>query len=266
MVNPIKLMTNVAVDPAAAKEAMGVIDPAVVRPIENVALCLAALKKAIDRGPQRHRVVPFFGPSGFGKSYAACFAANTCNCIYICLDSNVNKTRLFRKFVRALGLGVTGMPGTLMDAVVARLRDTDTPIIVDEADYLCQKDLVDSLRDLCDLSGVACLIIGEEKLPNKLNKWPRFTGRVFDWVQAVPVSRTDAQALIPFYSPQVAFADDLLDEMVKQAKGSVRCVTDTLTRLEEIALPHGIKKLDLAAWIKLGSPALKITPPPVRTF
>jgi superfamily II DNA or RNA helicase len=58
------------------------IVPSKIKPIQNVALCTAAMQEAINRRPEQDGIVVFSGPTGFGKTYAACYVANTFHCIY----------------------------------------------------------------------------------------------------------------------------------------------------------------------------------------
>ena len=47
-----------------------------IAPLKNVAMCGRALDRAITRPQHLPGMVCFYGPSGFGKSFAAAYTAN----------------------------------------------------------------------------------------------------------------------------------------------------------------------------------------------
>lgn len=58
----------------------------------NVALCIRAMERAISRPGHLPGLVGFYGPSGFGKSVAAAYAANTFHAYYIeCRDDGARR-------------------------------------------------------------------------------------------------------------------------------------------------------------------------------
>ncbi|MGD0660413.1 MAG: ATP-binding protein [Syntrophorhabdales bacterium] len=242
------------------------IVPSKIKPIQNVALCTAAMQEAMNRRPEQDGIVVLSGPTGFGKTYAACYVANTFHSIYVECTSTFTKKVFFAEVAEAVGISSKGTSRSLEKEVTETLVALNQPLIVDEVDYLVRNGLIDVIRDIHRSTGVACLLIGEEELPQKLLKWTRVTGRVLRWVPAQPVSLDDARALAPFYSPKVDIADDLLGAMVKAARGSVRQVSANLVRIEAAALKKSVRKLDLAAWLELGLPSLIQDPPSVRKF
>jgi hypothetical protein len=105
------------------------------------------------------------------------------------------------------------------------------------------------------------LLIGEEKLPQKLTRYERLHGRVLEWVSAQPAALADAKALTRIYCPGIEVADDLLRELTSKAKGSVRRIAVNLDRIRQEAAALGWTKVDLALW---GERQLYTGEPPAR--
>ena len=89
------------------------------------------------------------------------------------------------------------------------------PLIIDELDHMVKKGAVELIRDIHDGSQAAILLIGEERLPAKLERWERFHGRVLDWVPAQPADLDDCRHLANLYCHNIKIADDLLSAMHK---------------------------------------------------
>jgi hypothetical protein len=131
---------------------------------------------------------------------------------------------------------------------VNELQGSGRPLIIDEMDYLVQKSAVDIVRDLHDETGAAIALIGEEKLPGKLQRWERFHGRILDWQGAQPISLPDCQHLTRLYCPGVQVGEDLMQRLHKLARGSARRVCVNLSHIAEECRRLGAEEMDLTAW------------------
>ncbi len=61
---------------------------------------------------------------------------------------------------------------------------------------------VEIVRDFYEASQGTFLIIGEEMLARKLEKWERFHGRILNWVLALPADCNDVTLLAVIYAPK----------------------------------------------------------------
>lgn len=126
------------------------------------------------------------------------------------------------------------------------------------------RNMVETIRDLYESSHAAILLIGEEQLPQKLQRWERFHGRVLDWHQAQPADLSDARALNNHYLPQVELADDLLMKLVESGGGSVRRICINLNMIGEYAVGADLKIISAKDWGK--RPLHSGKPPRARRF
>ena len=193
-----------------------------IAPLNNVALGVRALERAMKRPRYLPGMVCFYGPSGWGKTFAACYTANKYHAYYIECRSTWTKKAVLQAICKEMGIAAAHTVYGMTDQIIEHMRLAGRPLIVDEMDYLAEKQAVNIIRDLYDGSGVPIVMIGEEKIPNKLKKWERFHGRVLDWVPAQPADIEDARVLVQFYAPKIQIQDDLISKIVELAKGSVR--------------------------------------------
>jgi hypothetical protein len=224
--------------------------PAGIAPLANIAVAERAISRALGRGLHQPGMVVMNGPSGYGKSMAAAWVTARNRAYYVQASDFWTKKAMLKDICRALGLQFK--PSDTVDdmakTVAAQLEQSGRPLIIDEFDYVVEKNLVEAIRSLYEGSKAAILIIGEEALPQKLKKWERFHGRILDWFPAEPASLTDARELARLYCPHVKVSDDLLQKIVDKTRCSARRISTNLEMIQEEALGMGWESIDLATW------------------
>lgn len=224
--------------------------PAGIAPLANIAVAERAISRALGRGLHQPGLVVMHGPSGYGKSMAAAWVTARNRAYYVQASDFWTKKAMLKDMCRALGLQFK--PGDTVDemakTVAAQLEQSGRPLVIDEFDYVVEKNLVEAIRSLYEGSKAAILIIGEEALPQKLKKWERFHGRILDWFPAEPASLADARELARLYCPHVTVADDLLQKLVDKTRSSARRISTNLETIQEEALGSGWDSVDLAMW------------------
>lgn len=218
--------------------------------IANLGMCDIAIERAVSRSANLPGLVCFYGPSGWGKSMAANYVANTRRARYVQAKSVWTKKHFLKAVLFEMGIKPAATIPEMADQVAEELAASGRPLVIDEMDHLVDRNAVELVRDLYESSQAPILMIGEEGLPNKLKRWERMHGRVLAWVPAQPVTLEDAHKLRPLYCPNVGVAEDLLDKLVSLSHGSVRRVCVNLERIQEEAMVQGLDSIDLTAWGK----------------
>jgi DNA transposition AAA+ family ATPase len=217
-------------------------------PLANVSLCEIALTKALSRPRHLPGMVCFYGPSGWGKSTAATYVSLVHRAYYIqCQDGWVRKAILVN-ILRVMGIHPKNSIWEMTEQVCEQLAKSGRPLIIDELDKLVEKQAVELIRDLYEGSGAVILLIGEERLPDKLTRWERFHGRILDWVPAQPADSEDARHLKRLYHPDLEVEDKLLGRIVSASRGSARRVCVNLARVEELAREAGLARVMDKDW------------------
>ena len=219
-----------------------------IAPLTNVALCLGTLKRAIDRPRHLPGITVFYGPSGFGKSTAAACAVIQCRACYVQARSSWTRKAAHETICKGLGLKPGKTISEMLDQIAEELALSGKPLVIDEADFLVEHKQIEIVRDIYEASQAPIMLIGEEWLPGKLEKWERFHGRALDWCPAQPVSFEDVKALCRLYAAGTEIADDLLQRIYTVSNGSARRVVVNLALVEEAAKVEGRKTISLADW------------------
>lgn len=219
-----------------------------VAPLTNISLCAGALDRAVNRAYHLPGMVVFYGPSGWGKSTAAAYTANRMRAYYVECKSTWTKKATLTAIVREMGIPAPNTIYEMSDVICEQLAKSGRPMIIDEMDHLVDKSAVEIIRDLYEGSGAAILLIGEERLPKKLERWERFHGRILDFVPAQPSDLEDARHLARLYCREVQVADDLLKKIHQASNGSARRICVNLERVQAEALASGMDAIDAKAW------------------
>lgn len=216
---------------------------------QNVAAFLTLTQKLIERDPTAPGFGVFYGPSGYGKTFASIFAQNKTRAIRVEVGDCWTRKSLLKAILAECGQKAKGTMADMADEVIKILGDDPgRPLIIDEADRLVDKRMVELVRDLQDKTTAPIILIGEENLPTKLATIERAHNRVLDWVGAAPADMGDVHALAGSLCRGFTVADDLLGAILKASEGRARRIVVNLIRAGELARTYGLKEVDLAAW------------------
>lgn len=229
-----------------------------VAPIQNVALCNLLLQQAINRPPHLPGMVCFHGPSGWGKSTAAAYAANKHSAYYIECKSTWTKKAVLIAILKEMGIQPATTIPEMADQVAEQLAKSGRPLIVDELDHLVDKKVVEIIRDIYEGSNAPILLIGEENIDIKLLKWERFHNRILAWQGAQPSTPADTKQLAALYIKDVDIADDLLEHICNESRGVTRRICVNLNLVRQEALNMGMDAISRKEWtgeLYTGNPA-----------
>lgn len=217
-----------------------------VAPLKNVSAFSELVDRVMNRPPHLPGMATFHGYSGYGKSWAAIYAANKYNAIAIEVGESWSRVKFCDALMHELGLQPRGTIAQKVDKIVETLMLTNAPLIIDEFDYVVQKKFVELVREIHDNSGAPIILIGEELLPDKLAEWERFHNRVLDWIPAQPADLDDVCHLARLYAPKVEIGAPLLQHILKISQGRVRRICVNLGHIYEYARTEGLPAVDMA--------------------
>lgn len=201
-------------------------------PVETSVYKLAHTACDMARRYRNFAVLP--GHVGVGKTFALkrylAMRANThmIECTPTMTPSSLVKL-LARKIV---GFEVKGSIADRFDAVVDALRNTDSLLIVDEAETLTPRQL-HTLRRLRDLANIGILLSGTEHLSGVLKpehgQFDQIRSRCGFWPQTITcISAEDAAALIQSGFGAEDVPEDVVQRLYQYSRGSARMLSEGL--------------------------------------
>ncbi len=117
---------------------------------------------------------------------------------YVRVGDSWTKKTLVRAILKELG--VREPKGTVADlteqAIIRLAEPNHPPLFIDEADKLVDKGMIELVREIQEGAQIPIVLIGEELLPQKLQKVERVHNRVLEWVPAEKCDVEDTR--VPF--------------------------------------------------------------------
>ena len=230
-----------------------------IAPLRNVAALISLVERVQTRAFGLPGMATFYGPSGWGKTTAVTVAANEYQAHVVQIKDCWTPTYFAQAIMREIGLTPVRGVAAMVDAIGAQLARSDRPLLIDDAQYLLRKRMIELARDIYESCQSPVILVGEEKLPQDLTRWENIHNRQLAWEPALPCNLSDAQKLAPIYAPNVEVAPDLMSAIVDASAGSIRRVATNLARVQELARSRGQRIADLATW---GDRAFQTGQPP----
>jgi len=147
-----------------------------------------------------------------------------------------------------MGATIKGSVAKKVKEAISILASDTRPLIIDEADFLVKKSMIDIVREIADRTWIPVILIGEENLPHKLAAFERSHNRVLEFQAAEPCDMDDARQLAKLYVPQLTIEDALLKHVVEDSDGIARRICVNLERLNEFAKRQGVSQLTKELW------------------
>ncbi len=219
---------------------------------KNVAQATGIFTSLLQRSP----AVPGFGlidgRPGLGKTFATIKLLNSVeNGVYIravALDSAATfLDRLLKE------LSVRDRPRAKMarfEKVLEALNDYPRVVFIDEADYYMDKpELLETLRDIHDMTGIAIILVGMDKIARKISKLPQLDSRISQRYEFQPADLEDMQIMVKeLFEHGISVGDSLLRKVINETHGNYRLAAIALENIERKAKVDGIKHIDVAEY------------------
>ncbi len=216
-----------------------------VLPLTNVGIAMSMMEEAlsIEAEPGLHLL---YGESGWGKTTAVIAVANEFRCAYLPAMEAMSKKSMLIDLL--IAIGERNHKGTIPDLArraADRLLDTGQALIIDEADKLIKEGMLEIIRAIHDRSQVPVVLVGEELLAEKLERFERFHNRIIGFHAAQPATLADGRLLAEAYARGVEVAEDLVRETVRETRGVTRRIKANFLKIGREARAEGEASVDL---------------------
>jgi DNA transposition AAA+ family ATPase len=220
--------------------------PATVARLKNVAALLALAETLQHRQAYLPALGVFSGYAGYGKSIAAQYVQNRNEALYVEVRDFWTKKMCAEAILMECGVArPKGTYGAMMNEIIKRLGDDNSRLlIVDEADKLVDRNAIELVRDIYEGTHCPVLLIGEELLPQKLEKYERVHSRVLGFELAMPCDLDDTRALAQVFCRHLSISDPLLERVRATTRGNARLIAITLNEMAVFAAQNRADSLD----------------------
>ena len=220
------------------------VNPMTIAPLKNVATLMDIYYAMKNRRHGSSPLATFSGFSGYGKTMACDFVVHREDCYRVEVSSYWTKKDFCRAVLTELMFEAPESMtiSKMMAKIAERLgQESSAVLIIDEADFLAEKKMIELVRDIQRESQASIILVGEERLNEKLKPWDRIFDRALHKVLAQPCDVEDAATLArKSAAPVITLADDLIASIVDRTKGRARRISNTLDSVLETARNHGL--------------------------
>ncbi|MBO9538750.1 AAA family ATPase [Herbaspirillum sp.] len=225
--SPAKLLTAISSAMRHADETSG----HVMAPVETSVFKLMHLGCDMARRNRNFAVLSAY--VGTGKTFAIKrYAATHPNTYIIEATPTMTPQSLIKRLARMVAGVEKGSIADKFDEVVSSLRDTDSLIIVDEAETLTPHQL-HTIRRIRDLANIGIVLAGTEHLSGLIKpqhgQFDQIRSRTGFWPETIRhITVEDAAALTQSAFGAEEVAEDVIERLYAYCRGSARMLTEGL--------------------------------------
>ncbi len=220
---------------------------------KNVKRFMGALHDLQTRGLGIEGMGILWGQPGEGKSTVIAYATNTLNGVFMRANACWTVTAMLGTLVRELGGQAKSFRAPMVEWAASELSERPRPVFIDEADYLLRDaSMIDSMRDLYDMSGCPVVFIGMEDLGRKLagvERYSRFSRRITQWIEFCGLDLEDARMVADTVC-EVKVADDLIAHLHEETRGNIGRMVTGLSLIERMGKTNSLPVVTAKDWGK----------------
>lgn len=215
---------------------------------KNLLRFMTSVEELMNRPAGTEGCGLLWGEPGEGKTTAVAYVANIYDAVFVRAVGCWTVTTMLGELCKELGGQRMLRRADMVEWICRQLAERPRPIFIDEADYLFrQEEMMDSIRDIYDLSGCPVILIGMEEIARKIQQHARFARRITQWIEFQGVDLADARTLADTCC-EARIADDLLKHLHTEARANVGRMIIGLSRIEKMAKASSLSEVTLAQW------------------
>lgn len=203
----------------------------------NVMAFLAGFTAVETRGAMESCFMLVSGKAGYGKtSTAKWWGLNqSINAVYIRATSKMTPHWMIAEIVRELGQQPDRRMEYCFAQAVKQVALARRPLIIDEAEHcLADPSVLESVRDISDLTEVPVILIGYDQIKSKLKQHEQLSSRVSAVVEFKPLSLEDVTTCCRDLT-DVEIEPDLCSAILKESQGRPRLILEGIANVERHA-------------------------------
>ena len=213
---------------------------------ENYSRFLAGVQAVEQRGAAEAGMMLVHGAPGYGKSHIVSHWAADSGATF--LRANVDWTPKYAlvELAKALRVDHSGTAQALFARLLERVVETQTPIIIDEAEFTLPHNAasLEKIRDISDRAEVTVVLVGMERIQQAIARHKQIAGRIAHVVEFGPASPADVEHACRQLA-EVEVSPALCAEVHRLTGGRMREVLNVLATIERIAAINGQSAMDV---------------------
>ncbi|GFK94450.1 hypothetical protein NNJEOMEG_02295 [Fundidesulfovibrio magnetotacticus] len=214
---------------------------------ENYSRFVAGIQAVEQRGAAEAGMMLVHGAPGFGKSHIVGHWAAEASAVFLRANVDWTPKYFLVELARALRVDPTGTAQQLFSRLLERVVETQTPIVIDEAEFSLHQNAaaLEKVRDLSDRAEVTVVLIGMERIQQSIARHKQLSSRIAQVVEFVPSTLADVEQACRQLA-EVGMTPALVAEVHRISGGRMREVLNVIAAVERIAAINGQSTLDVS--------------------
>lgn len=182
------------------------------------------------------------GDFGLGKSETIKWWSFKNDCIYVRANQGMSSRWLLSEIADELGEEYYWNSQATFNSIENHLLQEPKTIIIDEIDYLIEKNTVETLRDIHDRTGCPMVLVGMANADRKLAKYPHLVDRIYKTFKFEKYTTEDIKLILQDLT-DIEITEDGLNYLTTRAD-QFRQIVKLINKIEKKALINQIEVLD----------------------
>ena len=208
---------------------------------KNVKNFVALMEELQNLPPNIPKIALVYGDYGLGKSETIKWWSFKNDCIYIRANKGMATRWLLSEIADEIGIETYWQIDEIFKDIETYLTKYPKTIIIDEVDYLVEKNSIEILRDLHDRTGCPLVLVGMNYVDKKLSRYPHFTDRIYRSFKFENYNKTDIKQILNELS-DIKITDDGLEYLATRAN-QFRQIVKLLNKVEKLAKTNDIEEI-----------------------
>jgi DNA transposition AAA+ family ATPase len=211
---------------------------------KNVQKFITTMTALSGRGDGVPGIALVFSEPGLGKTRTALWYCNQDNnAVFMRTIKLMTGRWMLEALVSELGEAPAWKTADLFRQAVDQLMSRPRIVMIDEVDYLTyDARVIETLRDLHDITGAPFVFIGMDNADRKLRRYRHLYDRFSEILKFHPLDRDDIKKVATELT-DLKFSDDAIDWLTDNTRGMIRQLIIALHRIEKIAHLRNLKQI-----------------------
>jgi DNA transposition AAA+ family ATPase len=192
-----------------------------------------------------------YGEPGLGKTRTALWMVNhtdggaghTLGSVFLRTKKLMTGRWLLEELVAELGEAPAWRTADLFRQAVDQLMGRPRIVMIDEVDYLAyDARVIETLRDLHDITGAPFVFIGMDRADQKLRRYRHLYDRFSEILKFKPLDKEDVKKVAAEMT-ELAFDASAIDWLTDRTQGMIRQLIINLHRAERVARARGLRQV-----------------------
>lgn len=209
---------------------------------KNVKNFVSLMDKLKKLPPNIPKLALVFGEHGLGKSQTILWWANKNDAVYIRSNQGMTSRWLLSEIADELGESPFWHTQETFNMIENHLRQNPKIIIVDEVDYLIEKNTIETLRDLHDRTNCPIVLVGMGSVDKKLARYKHIEDRIFEKLRFEHFDKSDVNEIIKELC-ELDFSDEAIEYLASRTN-QFRQLIKLINKIEKLSKTNNIQQID----------------------